>query len=402
MTKKESFNIRMPLHARLVTEKLEKAGFEAYAVGGAVRDSIRGFEPSDWDLASSALPEQVIGIFGESSTVPTGIAHGTVTVLSLGVPVEVTTFRSDGDYSDRRHPDKVKFGCSLGEDLQRRDFTVNAIAFSPERGIIDPLGGTKDISRRLIRAVGDPEKRFGEDALRIMRAFRFASVLGFDIEKDTLSTALKMCPTLENVSAERLSSELEKLLKGENAAKVLSLCPGLIRALFPELERTDGEHQNVCRLIGKTKSFEVRLALLAGAPAANARNLLKRLKFSNAVTDAVCAVIENGENLPEDRASRKLLFGAQRELFGVICAYHCLVTGEDPAPLEDLEKRLKESGECVSLAQLEVSGDEIKALGFSGRKIGETLGLLLKKVVSEELRNDKNELIGFLKSLGVS
>ena len=392
----------MPRYAARVTEALEEAGFEAYAVGGAVRDSLRGAEPADWDLASSAAPEQVISVFGKSSTVPTGIAHGTVTVISLGVPVEVTSFRSDGAYSDRRHPDRVRFGCTIEEDLLRRDFTVNAIAFSPSRGLVDPLGGTDDIKRRLIRAVGDPKKRFGEDALRIMRAFRFSSVLGFEIEKNTLGTALEMCDSLSGVSAERLCSELKKLVGGRDAARVLSLCPRLIGVLFPELDRGDGEHRKICRLIGESDSATVRLALLLGAPAGRALKMLRRLKFSNAVTDAVCGVIEAGESFPADLPSRKLLFGADRELFGLICSYHCLVTGLDPAPLAALEKSLRESGECVSLAQLAVDGDDLAKLGFSGRKIGETLALLLKKVVSEELRNDKNELISFAASLSVS
>ncbi len=404
MPEKKKTEILIPPHALRVIEKLSAAGFEACAVGGAVRDALRGAEPADWDLASSALPDEVREVFGKKYTVPTGMAHGTVTVLSLGVPVEVTSFRSDGVYSDSRHPDRVSFGCSLTEDLRRRDFTVNAMAFSPEKGLVDPFGGAEDLKRRLIRAVGDPEKRFEEDALRIMRAFRFASVLGFGIEENTLNKAKGAVGKLREVSAERLSAELWKLMCGRDAARALSLCPELVGALFPGIERGKEEHETLCRLIGECDDPRVRLALLireknSADPAGRARALLKALKFSNSVTDAVCAIVAEGYSFPADTVARKLLFGADRELFGAVCTYHCLVSGEDPAPLRELERSLRESGACVDLAGLAVKGSDLIKLGFSGKEVGETLALLLKKVVSEELRNDPGDLIDFARSL---
>ena len=207
--------IHVPPFAAAVIGKLGAGGYEAYAVGGCVRDTMLGRAPNDWDVTTSALPETTLSLFSCADgfkAVPTGIAHGTVTVISGGEPVEVTTFRVDGKYSDHRRPDSVGFTGRLEEDLARRDFTINAMAYSPERGLIDPYGGLRDLGDRIIRCVGEPERRFDEDALRILRALRFASTLGFEIDDQTAEAAVRLRALILDISRERVSAELEKLV----------------------------------------------------------------------------------------------------------------------------------------------------------------------------------------------
>ena len=199
---------------------LEKAGFKAFAVGGCVRDFLLGKKPTDFDITASALPEETKAVFKNEPVIETGIKHGTVTVLMEGEPLEITTFRIDKNYSDNRHPKEVLFTRSLSEDLSRRDFTINALAFSQNTGIIDLFGGVSDLEHGIIRTVGNPDKRFGEDALRIMRALRFAAVLGFEIEEKTALSIKKNCALLKNISAERVFLELSKLLCGKDARRV--------------------------------------------------------------------------------------------------------------------------------------------------------------------------------------
>ena len=210
-----------PKYVLNILSALGSAGHEAVLAGGCVRDSLLGRRPSDWDAATSAMPEEVLALFPRC--VPTGIKHGTVTVIINGVPNEVTTYRTDGEYRDHRRPDSVIFVKSLREDLARRDFTVNAMAYNQKDGLKDFFGGREDIENRILRAVGEPGRRFYEDALRIMRLFRFSSVLGFDIEENTLKAALEYAPTLKSVSAERIYSELLKTLCGKNPAALKPL-----------------------------------------------------------------------------------------------------------------------------------------------------------------------------------
>ena len=210
----------LPESAAYVLEKLENAGFEAYVVGGCVRDALLGLEPKDYDVCTNALPEQTETAFAGERVIETGLIHGTVTVLIGGEPFEVTTYRVDGDYADHRHPDGVQFVRDLESDLQRRDFTVNAMAYSPRRGLRDPFGGQEDLKRRCIRCVGEAEKRFEEDALRILRALRFAAVYGFEIEKRTADAARARKDELQYVARERVTAELGKLLCGQAAEEI--------------------------------------------------------------------------------------------------------------------------------------------------------------------------------------
>ena len=236
--------LQLPQGARYVMARLEESGYQAYAVGGCVRDSLLGRAPKDWDICTDALPEDMQRIFRCDHLIETGLKHGTLTVMKGGEPYEVTTFRVDGEYTDHRHPDGVHFVTEVREDLARRDFTVNAMAWNPKTGVVDAFGGREDLARGVIRCVGDAETRFGEDALRIMRALRFASVYGFAIEEETARAIHRLKDTLQDVAAERIRVELAKLLCGQGAGQILREYSDVLFAILPQLAAMHGFDQH--------------------------------------------------------------------------------------------------------------------------------------------------------------
>ena len=287
--------IKIDPGAALLLDALHGAGHAAYAVGGCVRDSLLGLDPHDWDLCTSARPEQVMALFGEEKCIPTGLQHGTVTVKQGGRLYETTTFRTEGAYSDGRHPDAVCFVPDVREDLARRDFTINAMAYSAEEGLIDPFGGRDDLAAHLVRAVGEPERRFEEDALRILRLYRFAARFGFAIDPATGAAARALGPHLDCVSAERIQEELLKLLAAPRPGSYLE--PAVLAVVLPELEPEKQPEQfaELCRTIDRieptAENVPARLAaLLCPLGEAGARKALRKLKCSNALTDEVTAL----------------------------------------------------------------------------------------------------------------
>ena len=288
--------IKLDPGAALLLDALHGAGHAAYAVGGCVRDSLLGLDPHDWDLCTSARPEQVMALFGEEKCIPTGLQHGTVTVKQGGRLYETTTFRTEGAYSDGRHPDAVCFVPDVREDLARRDFTINAMAYSAEEGLIDPFGGQDDLAAHLVRAVGEPERRFEEDALRILRLYRFAARFGFDIDPATGAAARALGPHLDCVSAERIQEELLKLLAAPRPGSYLE--PAVLAVVLPELEpeKQPERFAELCRTIDRieptAENVPARLAaLLCPLGEAGARKALRKLKCSNALTDEVTALV---------------------------------------------------------------------------------------------------------------
>ena len=284
--------IKLDPGAALLLDALHGAGHAAYAVGGCVRDSLLGLDPHDWDLCTSARPEQVMELFGEEKCIPTGLQHGTVTVKQGGRLYETTTFRTEGAYSDGRHPDAVCFVPDVREDLARRDFTINAMAYSAEEGLIDPFGGRDDLAAHLVRAVGEPERRFEEDALRILRLYRFAARFGFAIDPATGAAARALGPHLDCVSAERIQEELLKLLAAPRPGSYLE--PAVLAVVLPELEpeKQPERFAELCRTIDRieptAENVPARLAaLLCPLGEAGARKVLRKLKCSNALTDEV-------------------------------------------------------------------------------------------------------------------
>ena len=287
--------IKLDPGAALLLDALHGAGHAAYAVGGCVRDSLLGLAPHDWDLCTSARPEQVMALFGEEKCIPTGLQHGTVTVKQGGRLYETTTFRTEGAYSDGRHPDAVCFVPDVREDLARRDFTINAMAYSAEEGLIDPFGGRDDLAAHLVRAVGEPERRFEEDALRILRLYRFAARFGFAIDPATGAAARALGPHLDCVSAERIQEELLKLLAAPRPGSYLE--PAVLAVILPELEpeKQPERFAELCRTIDRieptAENVPTRLAaLLCPLGEAGARKALRKLKCSNALTDEVTAL----------------------------------------------------------------------------------------------------------------
>ena len=287
--------IKLDPGAALLLDALHGAGHAAYAVGGCVRDSLLGLDPHDWDLCTSARPEQVMALFGEEKCIPTGLQHGTVTVKQGGRLYETTTFRTEGAYSDGRHPDAVCFVPDVREDLARRDFTINAMAYSAEEGLIDPFGGRDDLAAHLVRAVGEPERRFEEDALRILRLYRFAARFGFAIDPATGAAARALGPHLDCVSAERIQEELLKLLAAPRPGSYLE--PAVLAVILPELEpeKQPERFTELCRTIDRieptAENVPTRLAaLLCPLGEAGARKALRKLKCSNALTDEVTAL----------------------------------------------------------------------------------------------------------------
>ena len=404
--------IKIPEYAKDVLRRLESGGYEAFVVGGCVRDSVMGREPHDWDFCTSALPEETKSCFPGFHVIETGIKHGTITVVIDQEPAEITTYRIDGEYSDDRHPDSVEFSRDLTEDLARRDFTINALAYNPQTGIVDRFGGLEDIRDRKIRCVGDPEQRFSEDALRIMRAFRFAAVLGFEIEKETEAAALKRAGSVQNVAAERIQAELKKLVLGRRAGSVLTkYCAPLSEAAgiaFAPAEKL--------KIVDYAPAeLPVRLALVFDGDVYSA---LKKLKFDNHMISLTTAVAElaAGSTPADDTALRMLMreYGEEAVLGSLQvraaaeeaekqgvwlgeCESHIGDESGGAMSAADLIAicwRIIRNDECRSLKQLDLSGKDLIDAGFAeGREIGYILNVLLDRVISGELPNRKDILL---------
>lgn len=390
--------IHIPPFAAAVIGKLCADGYEAYAVGGCVRDTMLGRAPNDWDVTTSALPETTLSLFSCADgfkAVPTGIAHGTVTVISGGEPVEVTTFRVDGKYSDHRRPDSVGFTGRLEEDLARRDFTINAMAYSPERGLIDPYGGERDLGDRIIRCVGEPERRFDEDALRILRALRFASTLGFEIDDQTAEAAVRLRALILDISRERVSAELEKLLSGVDVVNILLGYEPVFLTTIPEL--ADEDFRLAAECAGKLSGqgdFALSLAgLFCGLPERVLNTALAGLKLPKRVSLRTRRAVLNVHAPLDGRADTKRL--AAR--IGTDHARDTIILGValgtiPPERLSDLDDILG-SGECISVGQLKIGGERLKELGVKPERIGKILTSLLSRVISGELANEEDILV---------
>ncbi len=432
--------------ARLI-RTLNEAGYEAYAVGGCVRDALLGRQPNDWDLTTSAMPEQIKTCFVNRRVIETGIKHGTVTVLDGGVPYEITTYRLDGKYSDHRRPDSVEFVSDLKEDLRRRDFTVNAMACHPETGVVDLFGGQEDLRAGIIRCVGEPEHRFTEDALRILRALRFASTYDFTIDPATGRAALKLAPTLQSVSPERIFVELKKLLCGKGAKRVLAEYADILFTLFPALApmrncaQSNPHHaydvwtHTLIALENAPDDPVYRLTMLfhdSGKPAAHsvgedgydhfkghpaishdiAEAALLAMKSDRATMTRVLALIaEHDLRIPaEPKSVRRQMARIGSDLLEALFpVFRADLLAQNPAKIpeklqaeEALERVFREEIErnaCVKIGDLSVNGRDLMALGLAGPDVGRMLKALLDKVVSEELPNEREALLSACQAL---
>lgn len=382
----------LPSDTEYIIETLQKNGYEAYAVGGCVRDMLNGDTPHDFDITTSAEPEAVISLF--KKTVPTGIKHGTVTVIINGVPNEVTTYRTDGEYRDHRRPDSVIFVKSLREDLARRDFTVNAMAYNKKDGLKDFFGGKQDIQNRILRAVGEPERRFYEDALRILRLFRFSSVLRFNIEENTLKAALEYAPTLKNVSAERIYSELLKTVCGKNPAALKPLTDiGGLR--FTGL--TAAPDYGILPLLNSADTKLFAFLYSGGAEVTAALDFLRvPNKTKKAAWDMLTLL-----NMPFPTTKpgiKEMLYLTSplsvENYFDYKAAY-----GENCENARNMLSEIIKNAEPYKISDLKIRGEDLKKLGISGRETGEMLEALRKYVIPDPTLNTKSRLLEEIKNL---
>ena len=426
--------IIVPNYVNLIRARLTAAGYHAYPVGGCVRDALLGKTPDDWDLTSDAPPEAVLALFGESAR-PTGLPHGTVTVVSEGRGVELTAMRRDGAYRDNRHPESVMFTDRIEDDLARRDFTVNAMALAPDGSIVDPFGGQADLAARTLRCVGDARMRFVEDALRILRLLRFASVLGFDVEPATGEAAREKRGLLRTVAAERVYAELNKLLCGENVTNVLLAFPDVLGVVIPELLPCVGFDQrnphhcfdvwgHTARSVGAIPPRpELRWTMLfhdLGKPhcmtvdadgvghfyghteisARLAEDIMARLRFEKSLAAQVRAQLACFDDMfpPERVALHKEMAKRGRETVGnLLLTKRADNAAKSPEGLEkaqgpwraaqEIYDGLVAEGACCSIAELAIGGDDVAAAGFRGRAVGAVLRKLLAEVAAEKLPN---------------
>ena len=436
--------MEIPKHVRAVLEALEAAGREAWCVGGCVRDALLGRTPEDWDVTTSALPEETLAVFGDRG-LPTGLRHGTVTVATPGGPVEVTTYRLDGAYHDHRRPDSVTFTSSLEADLARRDFTVNAMAQNLRGELRDPFGGREDLERGILRCVGDPERRFQEDALRILRGARFAAALGLTADRETREAMDRNAGLLRDVAAERIQVELVKLLRGPYAQEALNRHPRVIGSFWPEILPMVGfDQRNVhhcydvwthsTAAVGAVPPVaELRCAALlhdVGKPsvftmdkegvghfyghAAVSRELadgmLRRLKFPSAFRERTVRLVAwHDRDIPRtDKGVRRALRAlGEEELRLLLDLKRADNLAQAPAYRgrqaeiqkgEDILDRLLAEEACFSLRQLAVRGGDLLALGLSGPAVGRALEALLGRVVDGELPNEREALLEYIRN----
>ncbi len=432
----------------LAMEKLEDAGFEAYLVGGGLRDILMGREVHDFDITSSAKPEEVMEVFSDFKVIPTGLKHGTVTVLVEDEPLEITTFRSESGYSDGRHPDSVSFAKSVEDDLGRRDFTMNAMACRINGELFDLFGGQKDIADKLVRTVGNAKERFSEDGLRILRAIRFAAVLGFEVEAGTKNAIHQMGYMIEKVSEERIVSEFNKIMLSEKPSTYLREYKDIICIFIPELEACIGfdqkNHHHVYDVFEHTlrvvdnmpPKLSLRLAALfhdiskpfcfeigsdgeghfyghASKSSEMAENILRRLKYDNVtITDVYQLVkyhdhqIENSDKI----IKRMLRRMGEKGFFDILDLKRADNLGQSEEfryrqdilqELENSARRILDEKACFSIKDMAINGSDLIKLGMvQGPEIGEVLEMLLDRVISGEIKNDRQELIACLKDSG--
>ncbi len=419
--RRKRMKILLSDEVKLVIDRFSEHGYTAYAVGGCVRDLLLSLNPKDWDVASPASPDETKEIFKDFKVLDTGIKHGTVTVIINSMPIEVTAFRTEGAYSDRRHPDFVEFTKDIESDLKRRDFTVNALAYNPIRGIVDISGGLDDLKNKVIRTVGNPKERFDEDPLRILRALRFASALGFTIEEETEKAVHKYHPLLGEIAAERIYAELKALFSGQRIEYVLSGFKDVVAFLFPEIkeslysgyEALFGEvslkSEEVFKAISLLRGdFYLRAALLfSSGKEADAEMILNRLRSDKATSGKVQKLVKALKlPLPSTKADMKRFINA----FGFDAAEDYLIAAEkvgcaiESKALPNLSsaksffETIRKNKEAVTIHDLDIKGTDIQNLGFKGAEVGKALEILLDAVFEEECENTKVDLIRFIKN----
>lgn len=382
--------LNLPKYVKDSLITIENAGFEAWCVGGAVRDLIMGLTPSDYDITTNAEPEVIMSIFPK--TVATGIKHGTVTVVTNNGNIEVTTYRTEGQYTDHRSPDNVDFVKNIDEDVKRRDFTVNAILYNPKKGFYDSQNGVLDIENKILRCIGQPHERFTEDALRILRLFRFSAQLGFEIEKDTLDYALELSYLLKNISVERIFTELKRAITSKNPE---ALNPLLKSGALAFLGISTNEIPIIIRHL--TSDFPLRFAVFCHKNNYNALNILKYLKADNQAIENVKIYTELfNSQMPKFKSDiKRMLNISSVEHLNNIFDYYALFEINTNS-LHRYLNEIIENNEPYLIKDLAINGNDLIKLGYSGQKIGEILEKLLEAVIDNPQYNTKEKLVNLI------
>lgn len=403
-----NININIPYEVETALNILNKNNFEAYIVGGCVRDSLLGNAPNDWDITTSAKPDEIISCFNNYRTINTGLKHGTVTVIINKKKMEITTYRIDGKYSDNRRPDNVLFTDNLSYDLKRRDFTINALAYN-KNGIVDLFGGIEDIRSKVIKCVGEPDERFNEDGLRILRALRFASVLNFKIDSNTSLSIHKNKELLSNISKERITVEFNKLLQGIDFISILREYKDVIKIFIPEMSNCDNqEWEDILNSMNYAENLILKLSILLYK--ANAEKVLRNLKYDGATIKSVKSIVtfKDEEILPEKiKIKKQLSLIGYENYINLIKFKKTLYKSQENKYKQELcninnsEKILNDivmNNECYNLKMLEISGEDLKREGFTkGILLGLILNEILSLVIEGKLENNKDNLIDYVK-----
>ncbi len=378
--------IFLPESVKSILNTLKKAGFEAYIVGGSVRDSLLGLTPDDFDICTNAKPADTVSLFNK--TVNTGIKHGTVTVISGGKPYEVTTFRTDGAYNDFRHPDNVRFTSDLKDDLSRRDFTVNAMCYSEKEGLIDCFGGFDDLKNKTLRAVGNADLRFKEDALRILRLFRFSSTLGFSIENETYRAAIENAHLLENISRERIREELLRLSCGSNPQAVSPLlATGAIKGI---------KAGDISKIPLLSQKPYLKFFAFLNLTSYDLKKTLEMLKCSNHFKNYAAKLKADIYTDCASKADIKVILRRLEDDIYDLLSYKSAILGEDITKQKSAIKEILKSGEPYKISQLKVDGSDIENKGYHGKDVGEKLEYLLECVIENPDLNRKDKLLNLI------
>lgn len=379
----------LPGDVEYIINKLTENGYRADVVGGAVRDFLLGKVPHDYDITTSADPNEVKAVFKDLKTVDTGIKHGTVTLVLNNKPYEITTYRHEEGYTDSRHPDKVVFTRRIEDDLSRRDFTVNAMAYSKANGVCDLFGGISDLEKRIIRTVGNARERFTEDALRILRALRFASLLDFEIEDSTSSAMSALAHKLSLISAERIYSEWKKLLAGKGAYRIASQYQDIVRTVIPALHLPDRLNMDIFERADPVLRFA---ALIFSADENECQKTLDILRVDNKTKNLIMTLISNADISLQNKTEMKRALSriGEENTKSLIEFRELICFGKGEKAVLDL---VLSSGECYKLSDLKVKGGDLITLLGAGKKTGEVLSALLNAVIDGELENEKGTLL---------
>lgn len=398
--------LQIPKDVEYIINKIYDNGHEAFIVGGCVRDSIIGLKPNDYDITTSAKPNEIMNIFKNEKIIETGIKHGTVTLIKNGIEYEITTYRIDGEYNDNRRPDFVEFTNDINKDLQRRDFTINAIAYNHRIGIVDTFDGIGDIHKKIIKTVGKADERFNEDGLRIIRAVRFSCKLGFDIEKDTLTSIYKNINLIKNVSIERIQNEFNKILLSDSPENLYILYQA---GMFDVLNFNSVKiNKNELKYIKKSKKdLIIRLSMFTYITGyiEESKNILNIFRYSNKIKKQCSIILDNLDNkIIADKVCIKLYLNkiGKENLSYLLYIKKILKKeffNEDYDEIYEIINDIERNKECYSLDKLAIDGSDLRALGYAGKDIGQKLDYLLKNVIENPEINNKIDLISIIRDV---